>query len=245
LEFDWQSPIWRHLLTAMARDHTLVRFDQRGNGLSDWDVDDISHDAFVADLGAVVDAAGLKRFPLLGISQGCAISIRYAVENPGRVSRLVLYGGYAQGRNKRGSVDEQQRSEADQTLIKQGWGQENPAFRQFFTSSFIPDGSPEQMNWFNELQRTTTSPENAARIRMANDDVDIVALLPRVTVPTLVLHCRDDAVAPFDEGRRMAAMIPDARFVALEGRNHLILEDEPIWPRFIEEITNFLAEGES
>ena len=245
LEFDWQSPIWRHLLTDMARDHTLVRFDQRGNGLSDWEVDDISHDAFVADLGAVVDAAGLERFPLLGISQGCAISIRYAVENPGRVSRLVLYGGYAQGRNKRGSVDEQQRSEADLTLIKQGWGQENPAFRQFFTSSFIPDGSPEQMNWLNELQRTTTSPENAARIRLANDNVDVLDLLPQVAVPTLVLHCRDDAVAPFNEGRRMAAMIPDARFVALEGRNHMILEDEPIWPRFIEEITSFLAEGES
>ncbi len=242
LEYDWQSPIWRHLLVALARDHALIRFDQRGNGLSDWDVEDISHDAFVSDLESVVEAVGLDRFPLFGISQGCGISIRYAVQNPGRVSRLILYGGYSRGRFKRGSPAVVQQAEAEQTLIRQGWGRQNPAFRQFFTSTFVPDGTAEQMAWFNELQRLTTSPENAARIRATNDDTDVTEYLSQVAVPTLVLHCRDDAVAPFEEGRRMAAMIPGARFVALEGRNHLILEDEPAWPRFIDEVQAFLAE---
>ncbi len=241
LEYDWQSPIWRHLLIDLAREHTLVRFDQRGNGLSDWEVADISHEAFVLDLESVVDALGLERFALVGISQGCAISIRYAVRNPERVSRLVLYGGYARGRMKRGSAELEQQAAAEQVLIRQCWGQDNPAFRQFFTSKFLPDGTPEQMAWFNELQRITTSPENAARIRASNDLVDVAELLPQIAVPTLVLHCRNDAVAPFDEGRRMAAMIPDSRFVALEGKNHLILEDEPAWPRFIEEVRAFLA----
>jgi len=244
LEYDWQSPIWRHLLLALARDHTLIRFDQRGNGLSDWDVEDISHDAFVSDLESVVEAVGLDRFPLFGISQGCGTSIRYAVQNPGRVSRLILYGGFAKGRAKRGSTALIEQAEAEQTLMRQGWGQPNPAFRQFFTSTFVPDGTPEQMAWFNELQRLTTSPENAARIRAASDNVDVTEYLSQVAVPTLVLHCRDDAVAPFEEGRRMAAMIPGARFVALEGRNHLILEDEPAWPRFIDEVKAFLAEPE-
>jgi len=242
LEYDWQSPIWRHLLLALARDHTLIRFDQRGNGLSDWDVEDISHDAFVSDLESVVEAVGLDRFPLLGISQGCGISIRYAVQNPGRVSRLILYGGYTRGRVKRGSAALIEQAEAEQTLMRQGWGHQNPAFRQFFTSTFVPDGTPEQMAWFNELQRLTTSPEIAARISAVNNNVDITEYLPQVSVPTLVLHCRDDAVVPFEEGRRLAAMIPGARFVALEGRNHLILEDEPAWPLFIDEVRAFLAE---
>ena len=241
LEYDWQSPIWRHLLTNLASDHTLVRFDQRGNGLSDWDVEDISHDAYDMDLEAVIDASGLERFMLLGVSQGCAISIRYAVRHPERVKGMVLYGGYARGKNKRGSADMAAQAEAERTLIRQGWGQDNPAFRQLFTSAFLPDGTPEQMAWFNELQRVTVSPENAFRIRMVNDYMDITQYLPKVSVPTLVLHCRDDAVAPFEEGRRIAAMIPDAQFVALEGRNHLILENEPAWPRFIEEVRDFLA----
>ena len=126
--------------------------------------------------------------------------------------------------------------------MRQGWGHQNPAFRQFFTSTFVPDGTPEQMAWFNELQRLTTSPEIAARISAVNNNVDITEYLPQVSVPTLVLHCRDDAVVPFEEGRRLAAMIPGARFVALEGRNHLILEDEPAWPLFIDEVRAFLAE---
>ncbi len=243
LEYDWESPIWRHLLREMAQDHSLLRFDQRGNGLSDWDVADISFERFVDDLEAVVDAAGLERFPLFGISQGCSISIAYSIRHPERVERLVLYGGFARGGTKRGSDAEKQRSEAMRVMIREGWGQDNPAFRQLFTTSFVPGGTREQMDWFNELQRVSVSPENAVRIRTITDSIEVSELLPRVSVPTLVLHCREDGIVPFDEGRRMAAMIPGARFVPLDGRNHLILEDEPAWPRFLEEVRGFLAEG--
>ncbi|MDP6588349.1 MAG: alpha/beta fold hydrolase [Alphaproteobacteria bacterium] len=242
LEYDWQSPIWRHLLQELAREHMLIRFDQRGNGLSDWDVDEISFDSFVRDLETVVDAAGLERFPLLGISQGCAISVAYAVRHPERVSRLVLYGGYARGSRKRGSQVEIEQADAMLTLIRHGWGRDNPAFRQMFTSAFVPEATPQQMDWFNELQRISTSPENAVRNRKTNIDVDVEGLLGSIAVPTLVLHCRDDGVAPFKEGRRMAAMIPEARFVPLEGRNHLILDNEPAWPRFLQEVREFLGE---
>jgi class 3 adenylate cyclase/pimeloyl-ACP methyl ester carboxylesterase len=243
LEYDWESPVWSHLFHGLARDHKLVRYDARGNGLSDWDVEDISFEAFVSDLETVVNAAGIERFPLLGISQGCGVSIAYAVRHPERVSRLVLYGGFARGRRLRGSAAEIEQSDALSTLIRQGWGQENPVFRQIFTSLFIPEATSEQMQWFNDLQRITTSPDNAARLRKIVDEIDVVELLPQVTVPTLVLHCREDAVQPFNEGRRVAAMIPGARFVALEGRNHLILENEPAWPRFLREVESFLAEA--
>ena len=241
LEYDWQSPVWRHVLHGLARNHLLIRYDERGNGLSDWDVDDISFEAFVSDLETVVDATGIERFALLGISQGCAVSIAYAVRHPERVSRMVLYGGYAKGRLKRGSTADSAEAEALVTLMRQGWGQENPAFRQIFTSLFMPEANPEQAQWFNDLQRITTSPENAVRIRRTIDEIEVSELLPRVAVPTLVLHCRDDAVGPFDLGRRMAAGIPGARFVALEGRNHMILENEPAWPRFLREVEGFLA----
>jgi DNA-binding winged helix-turn-helix (wHTH) protein/alpha-beta hydrolase superfamily lysophospholipase len=240
LEYDWQSPIWSHLLHALASDNRLIRYDARGNGLSDWNVDDFSFDAFVSDLESVIDAAGIDKFALFGISQGCAVSIAYAVRHPERVTRLVLYGGFARGRRKRGSHEEIEHTDAITTLMRHGWGQENPAFRQMFTSLFIPGGTPEQMQWFNDLQRITTSPDNAARLRRAVDEIDIVDLLPLVRVPTLVLHCRNDSVQPFDEGRRIAAGIPGARFVALEGHNHLILESDPAWSRLLDEIRNFL-----
>jgi pimeloyl-ACP methyl ester carboxylesterase/DNA-binding winged helix-turn-helix (wHTH) protein len=243
LDYDWHGPIWSHLLRALAGSYQLIRYDERGNGLSDWDVGDISLDAFVSDLETVIDAIGLKKFPLLGISQGCAVSIAYAVRHPERVTRLVLYGGYARGRRKRGQQSEIEQADAIVTLIREGWGQENPAYRQLFTSRFIPDATPEQARWFNELQRTTTTPQNAARIRRALDDIDVTSLLSKIHVPTLVLHCRDDALQPFEEGRRMAAGIPGSRFVGLEGRNHLILEHEPAWDRFLDEVTRFLGRG--
>jgi pimeloyl-ACP methyl ester carboxylesterase/DNA-binding winged helix-turn-helix (wHTH) protein len=240
LEYDWQSPVWTRLLHALAENHRLIRYDARGNGLSDWEVADISFEAFVSDLESVVEATGLQRFPLLGMSQGCAVSVAYAVRHPERVSHLVLYGGYARGKRRRGSPRDIEQSNALLTLMRQGWGQENPAFRQIFTSLFIPGGTAEQMQWFNDLQRITTSPENAVRIRQAVDDIDVSELLPQVKAPALVLHCRNDAVHPFDEGRRLAAGIQGARFVALEGSNHVILAGDPAWPRFIEEISNFL-----
>jgi len=215
LEYDWESPVWSHLLRELAAEHRLIRYDARGNGLSDW-------------------------FALLGISQGCAVSIAYAVRYPRRVSHLVLYGGFARGRRKRGSPQEIEQADALLTLMRQGWGQENPAFRQIFTSLFMPDATAEQGRWFNQLQQKTTSPENAARIRRAVDEIDVTDLLPRVTVPTLVLHCRSDAVQPFEEGRTLAAGIRGARFVALEGHNHMILEGDPGWPRFRDEVRAFL-----
>jgi DNA-binding winged helix-turn-helix (wHTH) protein/pimeloyl-ACP methyl ester carboxylesterase len=240
LEYDWASPVWRPHLQALSASHRLIRYDARGHGLSDWEVADFSFEARVSDLEAVVDAAGVDRFPLLGVSQGCAVSVAYAVRHPERVSHLVLYGGFARGRRRRGSDQEIVNSDALLTLMRQGWGQDNPAFRQMFTSLFIPGGTLEQMQWYNDLQRITTSPENAIRLRRASDELDVTQLLPQVRTPTLVLHCHDDAVQPLEEGRIVAAGIPGARFVALEGRNHIILERDPSWGRFLDEIHAFL-----
>ena len=241
LEKDVESPIWRHLYRDLAEDNTLIRYDARGNGLSDWDVDEISFEAYVRDLETVVDAAGCARFALFGISQGCAVSVAYAVRHAERVTHLILYGGFAQGRNKRPHSDaESQQNEAMTVLMRHGWGQENPAFRQLFTSQFIPGGTKEQEDWFNELQRVSTSPDGAVRNLQVFGDVDVTGLLAQITVPTLVMHARDDARVPFDNGRRLAAGIPGARFVPLQSRNHLILESEPAYARFIEEITAFI-----
>jgi class 3 adenylate cyclase/pimeloyl-ACP methyl ester carboxylesterase len=242
LEFDFESPIWRHLYRELARDHTLIRYDARGNGLSDREVEHVSFETFVHDLEAVVDAAGVERFALLGISQGCAVSVGYAVRHPERVTHLVLYGGFVVGWNKRIRTEaEKQQYSATVTLMRLGWGQEDPAFRQLFTSQFIPGASKQQADWFNELQRISTSPADAVRNFIANGDIDVTDLLTKLNVPTLVMHARDDARVPFDAGRRMAAGIPGARFVPLPSRNHLILEDEPAFPRFLEEMRAFLA----
>jgi len=240
LEYDWESPIWRHFFAAFADHRRLIRYDARGNGLSDWDVEDFSFEAFVGDLERVVDASGVDRFALLGISQGCAVSIAYAVRHPERVSHLVLYGGYARGWCRQGLPQMERQIAAMETLMRQGWGRRNPAFRQLFTTAFIPEATPDEVRSFNELQRKSASPDNAANIMRAVVEFDVDALLPRVRVPTLVLHCRGDAVQPFDEGRRMAAGIPGARFVPLEGRNHLLLDGEPAWVRFLEEVRAFL-----
>jgi class 3 adenylate cyclase/pimeloyl-ACP methyl ester carboxylesterase len=242
LEFDLESPIWRHLYRDLAKDHTLIRYDARGNGLSDRTVDEISFDASVRDLETVVESAGITRFALLGISQGCPVSIAYAVRHPERVSHLILYGGFALGSNRRArSAAEKEEDAAMLTLMRVGWGKENPAFRQLFTSQFMPGGTKEQADWFNELQRITVSGEMAARIRTVTGETDVTALLSQVSVPTLVLHARDDARVPFEAGRRMAAGIPGARFVTLEGRNHLFLESEPAFGQFLEHTRTFLA----
>jgi class 3 adenylate cyclase/pimeloyl-ACP methyl ester carboxylesterase len=242
LEFDFESPIWRHLYRELSRDHSLIRYDARNNGLSDRNVEDVSFETFVSDLEAVVDASGVERFALLGISQGCAVSIAYAVRHPERVMHLALYGGFAVGYAKRAqSAAEKEQSAAMLTLMRLGWGQENVAFRQLFTSQFIPGAGREQADWFNELQRISASPEDAVRNLIAASNIDVSALLGQVAVPTLVMHARDDARVPFELGRRLAASIPAARFVVLPSRNHLILEDEPAFPRFLEELRMFLA----
>ncbi len=241
LEHDWKSPIWSHIARALSQDFTLLRFDQRGNGLSDWDVPHFSFEAFVSDLEAVVERAGLERFALLGISQGAASAVEYAARHPERVTRLVLYGGYVQGWRHR-SAEEQKTREAMLTLIRTGWGQDNPAFRQLFSSLFMPGGNAQQFEDFNELQRVSCSAENAAKISEANAWIDISERLAKVQAPTLVLHSNRDARVPFEQGRSLAAGIPNARFVALESRNHILLPDEPAWPRFQHEVRSFLAE---
>ena len=242
LEFDLESPIWRHLYRELARNHTVIRYDARGNGLSDRTVDEISFQAFVQDLETVVNAAGLERFALFGISQGCAVAIDYTVRHPERVSHLVLYGGYAVGRLKQARSAAQKEEEAAMlSLMRLGWGKDNPSYRQLFTSQFIPGGTKEQADWFNELQRISVSGEMAARISEVTGAADVSDLLSRVSVPTLVLHARDDARVPFETGRRMAAGIPGARFVALSGRNHLFLETEPAFGQFLEHTRAFLS----
>lgn len=245
IEFDWQSPVWSPLFSRLAAQCTLVRYDERGTGLSDRDVPEFSFEAFVQDLETVVDTCGLHRFALLGISQGAPVSIAYAVRHPERVSRLLLCGGFAKGWHKRGSATDVARAEASVTLIREGWGLDNPAARQMFTSLIVPDATHEEMLWFNELERISASAETAIRLLHVLGDIDITELLPRVAVPTLVMHSRGDARVAFDHGLMLARAIRDARFVALESKNHLILSHEPAWPQFIDAITNFLSSEES
>ena len=239
LEYDWESPIWGHFFRGLSREHTLIRYDARGNGMSDWDVDTLSLDAWVTDLETIVDAAGVERFPLLGISQGGPVAVAYAVRRPERVSHLILYGAFALGGKKRSPAEKEMR-DAMTTLMRIGWGADNPSFRQLFTARFIPGGTYEQADYFNELQRKTTSPDCAARYFDVVGDFDVRDLLSKVKAPTLVMHVRGDVTAPFDAGRELAAGIPGARFVALPGRNHLFLEHEPASDQFFEEISLFL-----
>jgi pimeloyl-ACP methyl ester carboxylesterase len=228
------------MLQDLSRDFELIRYDQRGNGLSDWDIEGYSLEAMTLDLKTVLDDHGADQYAVLGISQGCAVSVKYAVENPDRISRLILYGGYSRGSRKRGNKMDHAKEEALTTLIREGWGQDNPAFRQIFTSQLMPDANAEQMNWFNDLQREASSPENAAKLRITIDEMDITDLLPQVTQPTLVMHRKGDARQPFEEGRRMASLIPNAQFIALEGRNHAILDHEPEWAEFMGYVRDFL-----
>ncbi len=242
IEYEWRNPLWGPAFAALAKNHELVRFDQRGGGLSDWDVADISEDAMVSDIATVASATGLESFALLGISQGCAFSVRYAVEHPEQVRCLVLHGGYVRGRLMRNSEEEVSLYEASLTMIRAGWGSPNPLYRNFFASSMIPDATPEQAASFDELQRVSISAENAERVWEINAYIEVSELARRITAPTLVLHCEGDRLAPLDEGRRMAALIPGARFVTLEGNNHVVLEGTPAFDVFIGEINAFLQE---
>jgi pimeloyl-ACP methyl ester carboxylesterase len=227
-------------MEGLSAENQLIRYDQRGNGLSDWTVADMSFDSMVADLERVADAAGLERFALLGISRGCAMSVAYAARHPDRVSHLVLYGGRAKGWRAQGDATEIAQRAAMLTLVRTGWGLDNPAFRRMFTSLFIPDATPEQMEWFSELQRRTISPENAARFQETSAGIDVTHLLEKITAPTLVLHGTNDAVVPFVAGREFAAGIRDARFVPLESRNHILLESEPAFAQFLDELRRFI-----
>ena len=241
LSYSWESPVWRHWTQEFAQDHCFVHYDERGNGLSDWDNTDFSLDAFVRDLEAVVDTLGFERFALIGSSKGGPTSIAYAARHPERVSHLVLYGTFAHRRQ--GDGFDLERREAIIALIRQGWTHDNPAFRQLLTSLFIPDATLEEMGWLNDLQRLSASAENAARLLRAVGDFNVLDLLPDIAVPTLVIHCRDDAAVPFEQGRLIASRIPGARFVALEGRNHILLPRDPAWASFVSEVRRFLREG--
>jgi class 3 adenylate cyclase/pimeloyl-ACP methyl ester carboxylesterase len=240
LEYDWEFPIYRRLLLGLAEDHTLVRYDARGNGLSDWDVHEISLDAWVSDMETVADVAGLKRFPLFGLSQGCPVAIAYAVRHPERVSHLILYGGFATGSKQQATAAERERQAAMITLVKHGWGADNPAFRQIFTSLLMPTANKDQADAFNELQRLSASPECAARYLETVGELNVLELLSRVKAPTLVMHVRDDSRVPSRLGRELAAGIPGARFVALPGKNHVLLEQDPGVPRLFEELKDFM-----
>jgi pimeloyl-ACP methyl ester carboxylesterase/DNA-binding CsgD family transcriptional regulator len=242
LHFDLESPVWRHWLTELSRGRTLIRYDMRGCGLSDWEVDDLSDAADLADLEAVVAASGVDRFALLALSGGVASAIAYAVKYPERVSHLVLCGCYLQGRIAREPGPEgERRGEMMLDMIRYGWGEESSAFRQVYTSLFLPEGSEEQLAWWNELQRISTTPELAARRFAAKFRIDLREVAARVTVPTLVLHARGEKVVPFDQGRQLAALIPNARFVPLDSCNHVLLEEEPAWEVFLREFREFLG----
>jgi len=241
LEYDWQSPIWSPMLRRLAARFRLIRYDGRGNGLADWEAADVSFAAFCRDLETVVATLDLPRFVLLGLSQGAATAVAFAVAHPDRVSRLILYGGYPQGRNRRGSADDAATAQTVLGMMRQGWGRADSAFMRAFASLYLPNGSPEQIRWFAEMQKLTTSGDMAARLRVACDDIDIVELLPRLRVPTLVLHARDDHVVPVAQSRMMAAMIPGARFATLPSENHVPLPDEPAWELLLKEIECFVA----
>lgn len=242
VEHDWDSPVWLPWLQALGRDHTYIRYDQRGCGLSDADVPGFSLQTWLDDLEAVVDAMGLRRFPLLGMSQGGAVAIAYAVRHPEKVTQLVLMGAYAQGAVRRArTAHERLEAETVVNLIRLGWGRDNPAFRQVFTHQFIPGGTPAQHQWWSELERLTATPENATRTLEAFHQVDVVDLARQVRAPTLVLHARGDARVPFEQGRLLATLIPGARFVPLDSANHVLLDSEPAWPRFLHELRHFLG----
>jgi pimeloyl-ACP methyl ester carboxylesterase len=240
---DWQGPVWAHWLDLLSRDRCLVRYDARGNGLSAWDPPTIRFEDFVADLGLIFDSAGVQRAPILGISQGAAVAVAYAARCPERVSALILVGGCARGWRVKRSAILHERFEALMALMRQGWGGDNAAFRQIFTTAFFPDAPKEHMQWFNELQRRTTSPANAVAILSALGDVDVRSDLARVKAPALVIHSRADAVVPLKDGIELASGISGARFVPVESSSHLWLADDPAWRRFTVELQDFLREA--
>jgi len=241
LEYEWESPVWKHWVDEISRRHTFVRYDERGCGLSDWHVQDQSFEAWVRDLETVVDALGLERFDLLGISQGGSVAVAYAARHPGRVNRLILFGAYARGWRFRDNPEDVEARTALIKLMALGWGRNNPAFRQIFTTRFVPDAGPEQMEWFNELQRISASPENAARLMEEFSRIDVRPLLAGIQVPTIVFHSEHEDGIPFNEGRLLAADIPGARLVPLPSRNHLVLAHEPAWPILLRELADFLG----
>jgi DNA-binding winged helix-turn-helix (wHTH) protein/alpha-beta hydrolase superfamily lysophospholipase len=243
LDYDWHSPVWRHWIEGLARRHTLIRYDERGCGLSDHDPAEISLEAFVRDLETVVDAAGLDRFPLLGVSQGGAVAISYAARHPERVSKLVLLGAYLRGRRARAADEQAVRAAQLQIeLVRHGWGSDDPSFRMALPPSFMPDAPPELWSDFAELMRRTASTENALRILLALQEVDVSRDAARLEVPTIVFHASAELRIPFEQARELATTIRGSRLVPLDSRNHLMLPDEPAWSHFLNEMEEFVDE---
>jgi pimeloyl-ACP methyl ester carboxylesterase/DNA-binding CsgD family transcriptional regulator len=240
LQYEWESPVWRHWIRFFSDHFRFVRHDERGCGMTDWNVGDLSIERWVEDLEAVVAAANLQTpFSLLGISQGAATCVAYAVRHPEQVSRLILYGAYARGTYRRNNPEKDRLYRALIDMTRLGWGSDNPSYRQVFTSRFIPGGTDEQIGWFNDLCRKTTSPEIAARLLESRATIDVMDLLGKVQTPTLVLHSRDDDVIPIMEGHILATEIPGAQFIELDSKNHILLEAEPAWKRFCDEVLEF------
>jgi len=237
LNLDWQNPVWRPWLSMFSERHTLISYDARGCGLSDREQVEFTLDKHVEDLEAVIDAAAVKQFALFGMAGGGSIAVTYAVRHPERVSHLVLHGVPAVSKLARGDLEH---GHTEIKAFEFGWGKENPAFRQLFTSQLLPGATAEQFHAFNDLIRIATSPANAARILRVFYEVTLREIAPLVRCPTLVTHVREDGRVPFDQGRDLASLIPDARFVPLESRNHLLLEDEPAWQKFVDEFNDFL-----
>jgi pimeloyl-ACP methyl ester carboxylesterase/DNA-binding CsgD family transcriptional regulator len=245
LEYDWESPIWRHWIEEFMRSHTLIRYDERGNGLSDWDVEDVSFEAWVRDLESVIEAAGHQQVTLFANSQAGPVAVAYAVRHPEKVSRLILYGTYARGWLSRDLTDEQIAEEKlIIDLMRVGWGRENPAFRQVFAMQLMPDATTEELRAFDVQMRVSTSAENAARLESEMHRTNVHDLAPLITVPTLVIHPREDAAVPFEEGRLLASLIPNAQFIALDSNNHLLTDREPAWSKFVAAFRDFLGVDE-
>ncbi|WP_439150036.1 alpha/beta fold hydrolase [Sulfitobacter sp.] len=242
IEYEWGSPIWGPFLAEFARQNHLVRFDQRGNGLSDWEVDTISFDTMTQDMEAVVAASGLERFALFGISQGAGFSLRYALEHPEKVSCLILFGGFARGPAMRNNPEYETFRKTARVMFREGWGSPNPIYRQFFASGFMPDAPKDVRDSFDELQRISCSPENAMRIFEMNSQTNVIDIARQIDIPTLVLHIEGDQLAPIEEGQLLARSIPGAQFVKLPGNSHVALESEPCFNLFFEEVHAFITE---
>jgi len=242
LQHDFSSPVWKHVMIGLARHHRLVRYDPRGEGMSQRTCDDVSFEGWMKDLEAVAEATGFPRFALFGCSQGAATAVAYAVRHPERVSHLILYGGFARGIMERGDPEMKARLDLSTALIRQGWGRRHPAHRQWFTTTFLPEGSADQYRWFNKLQKVSASPEMAARHLETAAHMNITELLAKVKVPTLVFHCREDCLVPMEYGEELAASIPGAKLVPLEGANHLFLADSPAHRDFIHQVYEFLGD---
>ncbi|MFH8248968.1 alpha/beta fold hydrolase [Microbacterium sp. B2969] len=239
LQFDWQSPVWRHFLEGMGRVATVIRYDERGHGLSDRNVTDHGLEARVADLEAVADDAGFERFALMAMAQGGPVAIEYAVRHPERLTRLMFYGSYA-GAHAAATQQELEMYAAFEALIRVGWARPGSEFRRVFSSMMIPDGTEEQMRWLDDLQQMACDTETAVISRAQRQIIDASARLPEIDVPTLVLHSRGDRMNGFSHARDLASHIRGARLVALESSNHIVLEDEPAWPVLLREVTDFI-----